>query len=86
MSDFGKGGFGLRWGEFGYIVTTLTMEAVGNGRREQVEVFGGGGKGEINGRAAGLSLVIYSAYFSISIAPFPFYPLSGRATPILVTL
>ena len=50
MSYLGRGGFGSggRWG--GYGVTMLTMDVVENGGGGRVEVFGGGGKGERNGR------------------------------------
>ena len=50
VSGFWKGGFGCVRGGFGYGVTMLTIQAVGNGGIGHVEGFGGGGQGERNRR------------------------------------
>ena len=74
MSDFGKGRFGCGGGGCGYRVTILAMEAVGNGRGGLVEVFGGGGQGERNGRHQDghrCDIVIVCLY---CLPPFPYPP------------
>ena len=50
VPDFGKSGFSCGRGGCGYGVRMLMMEAVGNGGGRRVDVSGGGGQGEINGR------------------------------------
>ena len=47
--DFGRGRFGCV-GVCGCSVTILSMVVVGNTRGGNVEIFGGGGQGERNGR------------------------------------
>ena len=47
---FWEGRLWLRQGGCGYIITIMTMVAVGNGGGGRVEGFGGGGQGEKNGR------------------------------------